>query len=103
MKRIVPRLAAEQDIDAAADYYADQAGDDIAHGFVEAVRSAYRTIGDRPGTGSPRYGKLADIDGPRSRKVARFPYLVFYVEREHHIDVLRVLHLHRDIPAALGK
>ena len=31
--------------------------------------------------------------------VARDPYLVFYLERETHIDVWRVLHAERDIPA----
>ncbi|ENO88947.1 plasmid stabilization system [Thauera aminoaromatica S2] len=29
----------------------------------------------------------------------RYPYLVFYVERADHIDVWRVLHGERDIPA----
>ena len=29
----------------------------------------------------------------------RYPYFVFYVEREDHLDVWRVLHAQRDIPA----
>jgi toxin ParE1/3/4 len=36
-------------------------------------------------------------------RVQRYPYLVFYVERDDHIDVWRVLHGQRDIPAWLGK
>ena len=28
----------------------------------------------------------------------RYPYLVFYVEREDHLDVWRVLHAQRGIP-----
>jgi toxin ParE1/3/4 len=31
----------------------------------------------------------------------RYPYLVFYVVQDDHIDVWRVLHAHRDIPAWL--
>jgi hypothetical protein len=31
----------------------------------------------------------------------RYPYLVFYVERSDHIDIWRVLHGQRDIPAWL--
>jgi toxin ParE1/3/4 len=28
-----------------------------------------------------------------------FPYLIFYVERETHVELWRVLHAQRDIPA----
>jgi toxin ParE1/3/4 len=31
--------------------------------------------------------------------VKRHPYLVFSLERQDHIDVWRVLHAQRDIPA----
>jgi toxin ParE1/3/4 len=33
----------------------------------------------------------------------RFPYLIFYVERESELDVWRVLHGQRDIPAWLQR
>jgi toxin ParE1/3/4 len=98
-----PRDAAERDVGQAVDYYTDEAGEDIAHGFFEAVREAYRAISARPGIGSPRYADLLGVAGLRNRKLARFPYLVFYVEREDHIDVWRVLHAQRDIPATLGE
>ena len=103
MKRIVPRDAAERDIDEIADYYVDEAGEGIARDFVEAVRDAYRAIADHSGTGSPRYGDLLGIENLRSRKLGRFPFLIFYIEREDHIDVWRVLHARRDIPATLAE
>jgi toxin ParE1/3/4 len=31
--------------------------------------------------------------------LTRFPFLVFYVERTDHIDVWRVLHGQRNVPA----
>nr|MEA2799523.1 toxin ParE1/3/4 [Phenylobacterium sp.] len=31
----------------------------------------------------------------------RYPYLIFYVERDSHVDVWRLLHAERDIPAWL--
>ena len=102
MKPIVPRAAAENDVDEASDYYADKAEEDVAHGFVEAVREAYRAISDHPGAGSPRYADLLGIEGLRSRKLRRYPYLVFYLERADHIDVWRVLHAQRDIPPMFG-
>jgi toxin ParE1/3/4 len=33
--------------------------------------------------------------------VQRLPYLVFYLEQTDHLEVLRVLHAHRDIAASL--
>ena len=89
-------------MDEAADFYTDEANADVAHAFVEAVRKAYRAIADHPGTGSPRFAELLGMEGLRSRKLSRFPYLVFYVERGDHIDVWRILHAQRDIPAWLG-
>ncbi len=45
--------------------------------------------------------KELDLPGLRCWPVKRYPYLVFYVERDDHIDVWRVLHGQRDIPAWL--
>jgi toxin ParE1/3/4 len=35
--------------------------------------------------------------------LTRYPYLLFFMERDDHIDVWRVLHGKRDIPAWLAK
>lgn len=102
MKRIVPRDAAERDIEAAVDYYTVEAGEDIARAFVIALRTAYRAIGERPRTGSSRYAVPMKWRGLRTRRLGRFPYLIFYFERESHIDIWRILHAERDIPALLG-
>jgi toxin ParE1/3/4 len=39
------------------------------------------------------------LPGLQSWPLTRYPHLVFYVERPDHIDVWRVLHGQRDIPA----
>lgn len=49
----------------------------------------------------PRYATRTNTPGLRFWQVKRFPYLIFYVEREDHVDVWRVLHGQRDIPAWL--
>jgi len=49
--------------------------------------------------GSPRYAFELRLEGLRAWPLRRYPYLVFYVEREDHLDVWRVLHAQRDIPA----
>lgn len=61
------------------------------------MRDTYRVIADHPGTGSPRYGDLLNVENLRSSKLRRFPVLVFYIEHEDHIDVWRILHAQRDI------
>ena len=98
MKAVIPRALARQDVDDAIDYYAGEAGEDIALRFVDALRDAYRVISSRPASGSPRFAQQLELPGLRSRKLRRFPYLVFYIERPDHIDVWRVLHAQRDIP-----
>ena len=41
------------------------------------------------------------ITGLRFWPLNSFSYLVLYVEREDHVDVLKVLHAQRNIPAWL--
>jgi toxin ParE1/3/4 len=98
-KPVVPRAVARCDIDEAIDYYLQEAGDRVASRFIDAAEAAFRAIGRSSAAGSPRYAHLLDLPGLRFHQLKRFPYLVFYVEREDHIDVWRALHAKRDIPA----
>jgi toxin ParE1/3/4 len=97
-KPVVARERAGRDIDEAIDHYRT-AGFAVARGFVDDLESAFRHISRHPATGSPRYAHELDLPGLRSWRLARYPYLVFYVEREDHVDVWRVLHAASDIPA----
>jgi toxin ParE1/3/4 len=100
-KPVVPRDQAHRDIEQAIGHYAHEAGAQVALGFIEALERAYHTIAEHPRLGSPRYGHEFDISGLRHRRLVRYPYLVFYVERDNHIDVWRVIDARRDIPAWL--
>jgi toxin ParE1/3/4 len=100
-KPIVPREQAQRDIESAIDHYADQAGENVALGFIEALESAYRLIATRPATGSPPCGHELGLSGLRHRRLKRYPYLIFYVDRDDHVDVWRVPHAQRDIPARM--
>ena len=100
-KPVVPREQARQDVeDAIAHYLADDA-EAAALGIIDALAKAYSRISRHPATGSPRYAHELNLPGLRSWPLTRYPYLVFYVERSDHIDVWRVLHGQRDIPAWL--
>jgi toxin ParE1/3/4 len=100
-KPVLLREAAHRDVETAVDYYVRMAGSDTALGFIDALHSAGRTIAERPGLGSPRYAQELRLPGLRSLPVKGFPYLMFYIERDDHIDVWRVLHGRRDIPSRM--
>lgn len=100
-KPVVPRQRANRDVEEAIRYYLDDDARQAALHFIEALEQAYAHIGRYPATGSPRYAHELDLPGLRSWPLKRLPHLVFYVERSDHIDVWRVLHRQRDIPAWL--
>lgn len=101
-KPVVPRLLAQQDVEEALDYYLQQAGPAVALGLVDALELAYGHISRQPASGSPRYGHELGLPGLRSWPLTGYPYLVFYIERDAHVDVWRVLQAQRDIPAWLS-
>ena len=100
-KPVIPRERAHRDVQDALDHYLQEAGDRVALGFIDALESAYAHLSRHPQTGSPRYGHELNLPGLRSWPITRFPYLVFYVERDDCVDVWRVLHGQRDIPTWL--
>lgn len=96
---VIPREQANQDVDDAIAHYLEEASSSVALGFIDALERGYTHIGRHPGTGSPRHGHELDLPGLRAWALSSYPYLVFYIERPDHIDVWRVLHGQRDIPA----
>ncbi|MGV8992300.1 MAG: type II toxin-antitoxin system RelE/ParE family toxin [Thiobacillus sp.] len=101
MKPPLLRQVAERDIETGFVHYLQEASVEIAQAFVDAVDAALHHIERHPGTGSPRYGDLFNTPGLRSWLVSRFPYMLFYVEHDNYLDVIRVLHQHSDIPVQL--
>ncbi|MDE2365907.1 MAG: type II toxin-antitoxin system RelE/ParE family toxin [Betaproteobacteria bacterium] len=70
--------------------------------FLDALQNTLELICGQPHPGSLRYAHLPMLEGLRVLAVTGFgSYLVFYIERSSHVDVLRVLHGARDIPLAL--
>ena len=101
-KLVVPRRAAERDVDAAIDFYLREAGSAVALAFVDALEAAYQAIAEHPGAGSPRFAHELNLPGLPSWAPGKFPYRIFYLERADHLDVWRVLDGRQDIPAWLG-
>lgn len=98
-KAVVPREQARRDVEGAVAYYLTEETESAALGFIDALEKAFSNIGRHPASGSPRYAHELNLPGLRSWPLPRYPYLIFYVERSDHIDVWRVLHGQRDIPA----
>ena len=100
-KPVVLRERARRDIDEAVEHYLAEAGPAVPLAFVDALEDAFRLVGEQPAAGSPRYAHELDIPGLRFRPTGKFPYLVFHVEGEVEVEVWRVLHGTRDIPAGM--
>lgn len=98
-KSVIPRRKADQDICGAIDHYHGKAGEQAALDLIERLQQAIDHIGRYPDSGSPRYAHELEIPGLRSWPLNGFPYLLFYREEEDRIDLWRVLHAVRDIPA----
>jgi toxin ParE1/3/4 len=98
---IVRRVRADLDIHEALDFcIADSVP--AAQRLLAALEKAFTHIQRAPGTGSPRWGHALDIPGLRAWRCGKHPHLVFYVAHFHRIEIWRVLHGERDIPAWLA-
>ena len=69
--------------------------------FIDALDKVYTHIPRHLAPVSPCFAYALNIPGLRSWPLTRYPYLVFFMAREDHIDVWRVWHGQRDIAAWL--
>lgn len=97
-KPVIPRALASQDVEGAVSYYLGEQAEQAALGFIDALENAYTHISRHPASGMPRYAHELALPGLLYWPLKRYPYLVFYVERDDRVDVWRVLHGVRDIP-----
>ncbi len=100
-KPAIPREQANRDIYETLAYYLNEGSESAALDFLDTLEQAYAHISRHPATGSSHYAHELSLPGLRFWPLKRYPYLVFYVEQEAHIDVWRVLNAKRDIPAWL--
>ncbi len=103
MKPLQWHPLARLDADEAADRYAAQGGLALELRFIQSLDTAIAQVADQPGMGAPRYADVLKLSGLRLWPLKGFPYLVFYLERNAHIDIWRVLHAQRDIPVWMGE
>lgn len=71
--------------------------------FIAAVEAGVKHVSRHPASGSLLYAMPLQLEGQRFWPVHGFPYLIFYLEHDTHVDVWRLLHAQRDIPAWMGE
>lgn len=93
---------ARRDVDAAFAYYMREASEATALRFVDDVEQALHLLCAHPAIGSRRHEASARLPGLRAWPLRPWLYLVFYLPQDHQLDILRVLHTARDLPATLA-
>jgi len=85
-------------------YLGEQAGVDIAKRYFDSVAKTCALLSMHPEAGSAYQSGISRLAGLRRFRVKGFEdHLIFYLPREHGIDVVRVLHGARDIHAVLAE
>lgn len=100
--RIARRPRARRDVLEAAQYIAKE---NIAAAlrFADAVRQTEELLAETPGIGAPGNFARPELAGMRSHSVQGFrKYLIFYIAGDSGIEIVRVLHGARDLPALFG-
>ena len=101
-KPVIPTRLARQDVeDEVTHYLVDEGSEQAALGFIAEIEQAYERLSKHANIGSPRYAYELGIPDLRSWPLDRYPHLIFYIERDAHVEVWRVLNGKRDIPAWL--
>lgn len=99
-ERVVERPLARLDIADHYDYLSDE-NMRAAEAYLVALEKTYEIL-----LRAPESARLVEfttrVDGLRMRALHGFPsLLLFYIPRDSGIEVVRLLHGARDIPAAL--
>lgn len=102
MKPVRVRPLADADIEAALTYL-ERRNPVAAERFLAALERDFERLSRDPGIGSPRYVHILPVEGLRVWPVTSSSYLIFYLERSDHLDVVRVLHGARDVSSVLGE
>lgn len=97
MLRIFIQPEASAEVDAAANYYAQDASPALAERFIAEFEAACAILAERPGIGSLRFAHLLEGTELRTWSLTRFPFRLFYVVEGDTLNILGVEHERRNI------
>ncbi|MBV9636198.1 MAG: type II toxin-antitoxin system RelE/ParE family toxin [Methylobacteriaceae bacterium] len=100
MRRLEYTAEARQDLEEIFEYLAIQmGGSDLARSFVERIEAQCSKLASLPGIlGRPRPELRADL-----RSFPFGAYIVFFRYLEDKLEVVKIVHSHRDLDALFGE
>ncbi len=99
--KLLIRPKAIQDLTAHAFYIAEDAPEESGR-FLEDAESSFRLLVEIPEIGSPRMLASPHLKGLRIWPVRNHPrHLIFYLAKDEHVEIIRILHSRRDLPTTL--
>jgi len=103
LKPIFRRPIAVEDVEHHATYIAD-GSIDAALRFLERAEQTIKGLALFPASGAPFPSRLPELDGLRTKLVKDFPnHVVFYIEQEETIEIVRVLRGGQDMSVEVEK
>lgn len=100
-KPVIPTRLAKQNVeDEVTHCLVDEGSDQAALGFIAEIEQAYERLAKHLNIGSALCLRVGHT-GPAVVAAGSLPTPDFYIERETHVEVWRVLNGKRDIPAWL--
>ena len=103
LKPIFRRPKAAEDLEGHAMYIAD-GSIDAAFRFIERAEQTMKGLSLFPASGAPFLSRHPELAGVRAKLVKDFPnHVVFYVERDHAIEIIRVLRGGQDLISEVQK
>ena len=101
-KPAILTVAAEEDVADQAGWIA-AASPEAAARFIDAVAETIRFAAERPMAGVRYAVKAPSLRGLRKLQITGFENrLLFYLERDDSLLIVRILHGARDLPLALS-
>jgi toxin ParE1/3/4 len=103
LKPIIRRPKAAEDVEGHAMYIA-VGNIDAAIRFLERAEQTIKGLSLFPASGAPFLSRHPELAGVRTKFVKDFPnHVVFYIERDHAIEIIRVLRGGQDMRIELQK
>ena len=91
MKRITLHPEAEDELGASENFYEERGGHRLALDFARRVQAALQIVAANPA----RFPHLTQYPQVRKARVTRFPFSIYYIEREPDIWVIAIAHAKR--------
>ena len=100
-RNLVRRPAARRDLAEAVRYLRKEGSAAVSHRFLDEVEATCTRLRSCPTLGPLWPTPRRELIGLRRRLLPHFPYSLFYLPTEETMEIVRVLHNSRDIPALL--